>query len=498
MLVTSIQQWAASQPQQIALQSVHAQFSYLALLNAVQSASDWLRSQAVRCVALALDNSPDWIAWDLAALQCQITQVPIPPFFSDAQKQHAVQDAAVELIVTDQPALWLRLLPQAQVLATHTLLDTTVTCMWLPVSQPWQHRQVSKITYTSGTTGQPKGVCLSAQSMWQVADAIVRTVQLSSKDKHFCVLPLATLLENVAGVYATLLAGGTAILWPSAQVGFSGGQFEIAALFSGLQQTLAQTAILIPELLRALVAYACTQEAGLPALRFLAVGGASVSPDLLDAAHAAGLPVYEGYGLSECASVVTLNTPQVQRRGYIGQPLPHIHLKLAADGELWIKGNILLGYTSEHGQLQLPILDSEGYLPSGDLASQTEQGDWRLIGRKKNMFITSFGRNVSPEWIETELCQMAPILQACVFGEARPFNVAIIAPGAQATAAQIDQAIARVNAGLPTYARVGQWLPASQPFSPQNGQLTANGRLKRDHIWHCYHVAIEALYLEYV
>ena len=493
MLLASIQGQAALSPHTVALQGANVTLSYADLVLNIEHARRCLHIRQTQVMALAMDNSPAWLVWDLAALASAVTLVPVPAYFSPTQKKHALADAGVDLLITDQPETWLALLPTARLVAEETLAGSHVALLQLTPAARHAYTQIAKITYTSGTTGQPKGVCLSEHAMWQVADSIRLSAELTADDRHFCVLPLATLLENVAGVYATLMAGGIVVVLPSAAVGFTGSQFDISRLHQGLLQQRATTAIMIPELLRALVASLQQGGARLPALRFLAVGGARVASALLSDAASTGLPVYEGYGWSECASVVTLNTPVAHKAGSIGKPLPHIQLKLAADGELWIRGNAFAGYTNG-AALVAPVMDNEGYMPSGDLASVDAQGFWTLLGRKKNMFITSFGRNVSPEWVESELCLGASILQVCVFGEAKPWNSAVVV--SQAGHDDIAAAIAACNARLPDYARITRWVLAATPFSPQNGQLTANGRLKRDAIWHAYHASIEALYVE--
>jgi long-subunit acyl-CoA synthetase (AMP-forming) len=118
-----------------------------------------------------------------------------------------------------------------------------------------------------------------------------------------------------------------------------------------------------------------------------------------------------------------------------------------------------------------------------------------LSGRRKNVFITSYGRNVSPEWVESELTARAPIAQAALFGEARPWNVAVIVPRRPGLPARdIAAAVAETNTALPDYARVAQWLLASEPFTPANGLLTTNGRVRRAAIWQRYGAAIDDCY----
>lgn len=493
MILQEILAQAEQHPQIVALQGQDAQLSYAELATEITRWSAALVALAKSSsVALALDNSPAWIVLDLAILAAGWTNVPIPAFFATTQKQHAIQDAGVSLVLTDTIAPWQTLYPGSEVVAEWSVAGKVVTVLRIQVGVRTSTTQ--KITYTSGTTGAPKGVCLSQQTMWQVADSIRVTTQPGGADRHFCVLPLATLLENVAGVYTSLMSGATVVVYSCHAVGFSGSQFDIGRLYEGLKKSQASTAILIPELLRALVAYLQAGKATLPYLRFVAVGGAKVAPALIAQAHALGIPVYEGYGLSECASVVTLNTPQSQKPGSIGKPLPHVQLRVDLTGELWVKGAVYDGYTTAAGDMSSPQFDSEGFLATGDLGYQDDEGYWYLSGRKKNMFITSFGRNVSPEWVESTLIHQAGLLQACVIGEARPFNVAVVVAHPQLSVEEVAQSIAQANLELPDYAQVGDVVFARQPFSPHNGQLTANGRLKRDAIVEAYAADIHAIY----
>jgi long-subunit acyl-CoA synthetase (AMP-forming) len=145
----------------------------------------------------------------------------------------------------------------------------------------------------------------------------------------------------------------------------------------------------------------------------------------------------------------------------------------------------MLGYLGE------PPLRDE-WLATGDLGS-LEDGFLTLHGRKKHMFVTAYGRNVNPEWVEAELAQQAPIAQAWLHGEARAANVAVLVPRhAACTDAQLEAAVREVNARLPDYARVHQWVRAREPFSAANGLATANGRLRRAAILLAYPIAGDA------
>jgi long-subunit acyl-CoA synthetase (AMP-forming) len=344
-----------------------------------------------------------------------------------------------------------------------------------------------KISYTSGTTGKPKGVCLRQASMDTVADSVRQAVEELKITRHLCVLPLATLLENIAGVYAPLM-NGAEIAMPSAQeTGLTGAsRFDPALLLRCVEAYRAESIILVPQLLAAIVA---ALERGAPrpvSLELVAVGGGRVSPALLSRADRLGLPVYEGYGLTECASVVALNTPAARRIGSVGRPLPHAEVTIDAHGEIHVAGTAVSGYV---GDTQAPK-----HFPTGDLGHFDADGFLHVSGRTKNMFITSFGRNVSPEWVEAELCEEPAIAQAAVFGEARPWNVAVIVPVPGAQREQLRSAIEAANRRLPDYARVGDWIVAARPFTPGNSELTTNGRNRRTAIWARYRLELDALY----
>lgn len=479
-----------------ALESPGVDLSYAGLHAAVQALAEELRACAGSMpltVGLLADNGAAWALADLAALAAGLRLVPLPPFFSPAQLAHALQSAGAAAVMVDPALPQAALLPPASGRALRSLPAGAGCLEWRPLAETSVDLPpgTRKITYTSGTTGAPKGVCLSLENQESVAGVLAAATGAGPGDRHLSVLPLSTLLENLGGLYAPLLAGATAVLRPTAQVGLRGAaSLDLPCLLRALGESRATTTILVPQLLQALVEGIA---AGLPAptsLRFVAVGGATVSPRLLARAAALGLPVCEGYGLSECASVVALNRLGQQRPGSAGRPLPHVRLRIAEDGEIHVAGNAFLGYVGEAPRRQ------NEEVATGDLGYLDAEGYLHLVGRRKNLFITAFGRNVAPEWVERELCLQPGIAQAAVFGEARPWNLALIVPRPGADAAAIDAAIAAANRELPDYARVSRWLLAAAPFTVANDQATANGRLRRPRILSTYRAQMDALYEE--
>lgn len=488
LVLDAVERHARRTPRAVALRGAAQALSYAQLARAVDRLAMRWRRAGIATAALALDNDPAWVVADLAAVAAGVTLVPLPPFFSAAQLRHVLHDAGVQFVLANGRG------PVRQVLDRMPVVEQcSVELAGQPYSGSRLHARTwpplpsgtAKLTYTSGTTAAPKGVCLSQAAQEAVAQSLLERIGAASVAQHLSLLPLATLLENIGGVYVPLLAGATVHLLPLSTVGLRGAAgLEAGAMIAALRERQATSAILIPQMLRALV----DSEARLPAARLLAVGGAPVPVRLLRAAHALGLPVYEGYGLSECASVVSVNAPGDERAGSVGRPLAHARLRFGSDGEILVAGAVFAGYHRE------PAALDDGYVATGDLGYLDRDGFLYLTGRKKNMFITAFGRNVAPEWVEGELTLHPAIGQAAVFGEARPWNVAVIVPGAGASAAQIDAALAAANRALPDYARVRAWIAADAPFGPGNDQLTGNGRLRRAQIHAVYAARLDRLY----
>nr|WP_180206601.1 AMP-binding protein [Pseudomonas sp. SbOxS1]NYU06858.1 long-chain fatty acid--CoA ligase [Pseudomonas sp. SbOxS1] len=466
----TLREHAARKGNGIALWGDQLKLDYTTLYAEVIDRQQRLRDEHIKVLALALDNGVEAMLWDLAALFEGLTCVALPSFFSPAQRRHCLEQSQAERVIAE-PQL------AAQLQAAGYDYENTAGFWRRTFSDSKRMPEgTAKLTFTSGTTGTPKGVCLSAESILRVARELDQASRSANPQHHLALLPLAILLENI-GCYAALYAGATLSLPSQETLGIQGASgVDVPQLLGCLAKRSPQSLILVPQLLLMLVS-AAEQKAFDPEhLRFAAVGGARVSLDLLHRAQRAGVPVYEGYGLSECASVVCLNTPQACRPGSVGRPLPHAQVRLADDGEVLIKGSTLLGYLGEAPQ-------ADEWWSSGDLGEFDREGFLYLKGRKKHQFVTSFGRNVNPEWVEAELTQRRHIAQAFVHGEALPGNHALLWPHrADCPDEQLAAAVAEVNEALPDYARVRHWTRLDQPFTAANGLLTANGRPRRDAI----------------
>ena len=440
------------------------------------------RSAPQAPVAILADNSPDWLAVDLCTRQMGLTLVPLPLFFTPAQWLHVIAESGVQAVFCAQPQ-------QAALLGFGEVLDcggALALCQNRDAAPAPDLAGIQKITFTSGTTSTPKGVCLSAGQQADVASSLHTGLASLGLQRHLCLLPFAVLLENIAGPYTALLSGATTICPPLAEVGISGSSgFDPQRCLDAIARYGAHSIIVLPQMLQALVA-AAPGDPRIASLRFVAVGGAKPPAGLLAAAARAGFPVFEGYGLSECSSVVALNLPGASRPGTVGRALPGRTLRIAADGEIEV-GGVHARYL---GQPETAAM----WLPTGDLGHLDADGFLTIDGRKKDILITGFGRNVSPEWPEAALAGTGRVAQSLVVGDGQPYLAALIVPfPGHDSQAGIQAAVDLANAGLPDYARIARWRLVT-PFTTANGQATANGRPRRATIEHHYRQHIAALF----
>ncbi len=445
---------AAQVPDRIAVDDGRERISYAALPARVATIADTLGrvlDGTAAPVGLARDNDIDWILADLALLSLGVACVPIPAFFTPAQAGAVLRDAGACAIIDARSIRRLDLARRAVPAGT------------------------AKISYTSGSTGAPKGICLPDTLMLATATAIVARFGADMAGTHLPLLPLAVLLENVAGLYASLLAGGTYAPRGAAAIGLAQPfRPDLPQMVAAIAATRATSLILVPELLGGIVAVLEASGRRLPALRLVAVGGARVPVALLDRAAALGLPVVQGYGLTECGSVVAIEALGERVRGTTGLPLGHVHVTLADDGEILVDG---VGHL---GTIDAPR-PGGGPLATGDIGALDSAGRLTIVGRKSSMLVTGFGRNVAPEWVEDALRAQPGVAQACVYGDGDAALSAFIV--ASAAEADIAAAVAAANRSLPSYARIAGWRSV-RAFTPADGTLTANGRLRRSAILH--------------
>ena len=258
-----------------------------------------------KVIGISIDNSVDWVALDLMCIQTHRTLVPIPSFFNKEQVAYLINESGIETLITNTKSQ----------LKAHGFLDNIESINRnyigsLPVGKDRKHHDLhsdtQKVTFTSGSTGFPKGICLSTQSQFRVANDLKKVLLNLKIKKHMSLLPFSILLENVAGTYTTMLLGGENHIYPLKDVGFDGVMFQEHKCIALIIKHQIESIILLPQLLEQIINCMEKEDLVLPSLKFVAVGGAKVSESLLLRAEKLGLPVFEGYGLSECSSVVAV------------------------------------------------------------------------------------------------------------------------------------------------------------------------------------------------
>ena len=483
----------ATTPESTAINTKENIISYSELDNQINNVKKQLAEHESQRVAIALPNSPAWIAADLATVFADIPCTPIPHFFSSTQVSHLIEDAGIDTILIDRQHLSDVKFQNLRHLARQTMqvFGQNYELLKIESANPKNTlpAKTLKVSYTSGTTGQPKGVMIRSGVVDKVVSSLKQILNATSRDKHISVLPFSLLLENIAGIYTVLAAGGQCLLPDFSELGLDGSSsFDAQKFTRTLIKYQPTTMITVPALAQALISTSEKLNIAFDSFRYIAVGGAPISHCMIRKAHVLGLPLYEGYGLTECSSVVALNTQTEHKPGSVGRPLPHVEIEISDEGE------ILVGGASSAGYIHEPENQESSKWATGDLGHIDEEGFLFITGRKRTSYCTAFGRNVAPEWIERELVAQPQIDQALLYGEGKPFNLAIIVANKFTDDDELGHIIDSLNHCFPDYARVGCWIRANEPFSTEKQQLSPGGILMRQKILMDYQADIERIY----
>jgi long-chain acyl-CoA synthetase len=418
-------------------------------------------------------------------------------------------------------------------------------------------QDLATLVYTSGTTGPPKGCMLSHENLLATARMYGQQLRLDDSHSLYQFLPLAHVLARVAQTVA-LGVGARLIYWSGDpakiidEVGATGPTHFPAvpriyekihgaligriadgpraqrqlfewALRAGAKARPALRAGQLPDALSDLQ-YRLADRLVLAKVRALfgaqlqiaLVGAAPIGHELLEFFDACGVLVLEGYGLTETCAAATLNTSDAVRFGTIGKPLPGTEVSIASDGEILLRGpNVFRGYYGNQAATD-EMLTIDGWLRSGDLGTISDDGFVSITGRKKDLIITSSGKNITPSNIENELRQSRYISEAVVFGDRRPYLVAIVTldhdeAGKLATRlgiatdtrtiAQDPQVLAElatevdaVNQKLARIEQVKRFAILDHDLSQAEGELTPTLKVKRNAVYEKYAEVFAALY----
>ncbi|MEU2512566.1 AMP-dependent synthetase/ligase [Streptomyces syringium] len=411
------------------------------------------------------------------------------------------------------------------------------------------------IVYTSGTTGLPKGCRLTHGNFTAVQDATADLIEGGPGDTTYLYLPLAHLLAQLIQL-TSLRQGGTLC--------YFGGRIEsvvaelaevrpthlpsVPRLFEKVHATVAslaesggpggrerfeaavRTGVEVAELrargeeptgpLRAAwqVAdeslFSLVRAAFGGRLRWALTGGAPIAPQTMDFLRACGIRVFEGYGMTESAGVISLNHPGAVRYGTVGRPVPGCEVRIADDGEVLARGpGVFPGYHANPAATD-QALDPDGWLRTGDLGSLDADGFLRITGRKKDLIITSGGKNLTPSLVEAAIQQSRWVSRAVMIGDARPYPVALITLDAEEIAAwarsegldpgrgyaghpvvraRCQEAVDAANAQVARPARIRAFAILDEDFTVGGGELTPTLKLRRSAIANRYAAEIDAL-----
>jgi long-chain acyl-CoA synthetase len=482
-------------------------------------------------VGLLAPNSADWAVMDVALLAHGAISVPLYARQDPRQLAGMLSDAGAVLILASDRELAAALPGEFAVCTFEEALAGA--------SQPAAAGAFdaapdapATIIYTSGTSGEPKGVVLSRANIdFMLAVTVARigemTIGERAEDRVFHYLPFC-------------FAGSRIMLWSQL---WRGNPLWISTDLNNLQEEMRTAKphyfLNVPVLLERIQRGVETKLAGMPApirglyqcaaaayrapdraavslrdrmllmlaqrllfprirhmlgenLEFLACGSARLSEDVQRWFTMIGMPVYQVYGLTETTGIVTIDDTKNVAVGRVGYPVPGCELRVSDDGELLCRGpNVFGGYWNRPEATSHVFAD--GWLRTGDQAELDANGSLRVIGRIKDVIVPASGHNVAPAPIEDLLQQTATgILQAVVVGHGRPYLTALVTGDVDDSV--LDRARDEVNAALPHYQRLRKLFRAPEPFTPENGLLTANQKLRRAVIEARYRDAIEEMY----
>lgn len=372
-------------------------------------------------LGIATRNSSDWLVADLACLFAGITALPLPLAFSQSQAEHLaggcdgfLVDAAGQRTLAQR---WKLNFPDSRLQRINEVL-VEQPLLYTPDDEgDW----ICKIIHTSGTTSRPKGVRLSNQAVGAVLASLRQRMPTNAHRRYLSLVPLSLLLEQVTAAYLPLLAGGTVHFLPPNEPLLGEPGASPQRLVDWILQ-VQPTALTVPPVMvnRFLEQLNEGGEAGERLARYLksgahiTCGGAAVSIDVLRGLAEQGIGVYQGYGLSENASVVSMNTFEQQRLGSVGKPLPHVQVRIGADQTIEVKSSSLFsGYSGTDPSAC--AMSEDGWMDTGDLGTLDADGYLYVHGRKKNVICLPNGRNVSPEQVELEYRKYPGVNDAAVF-----------------------------------------------------------------------------------
>ena len=423
-----------------------------------------------------------------------------------------------------------------------------------------RQEDIITIIYTSGTTGVPKGVLLTQRNILvNAVHGMTRVGESKTPQTFLSFLPLSHVLERTGGYYATLLSGNHVAFAEDVQKVMENmveirptNMVSVPRLFekiySRVYESVHQASAFKRNLFHAAVEvgrryverkYISRKPLGLLELqyqffdqlvfkkvrekfggriKYFVCGGAPLDKTVNEFMWIIGLPVFNGYGLTETSPAITLSSYDVVRFDSVGKPLDETEVRLADDGELYVKGPQVMQQYYKNDDATRESFD-DGWFKTGDIARIDEQGFIYIIDRKKEIIVTAGGKNIAPQPIENELKLDKYISQAFVHGDRKPFLVALLTPnierlidlGRELELDYIDitelvtnsrvmkvysERVEALNKTMPPYKTIKRFALLPRDFTIEGGELTPTLKLKRKEIYNMYKDTIEELYMK--
>jgi long-chain acyl-CoA synthetase len=510
------------------------------LLALVAQARGFLRTAGFergdRCALLG-HNSVYWVAADLALMAEGIIAVPLYARQAARELAAMLRDAAPKLVLCGDAALAGAVGAEWPEGPPRILLEEIFRAQPVPVAAaepPLPRRDADAVTiiYTSGTSGEPKGVVLNTGNLNHMLPCtIARLDQLMGPrrepDRVFHYLPcnfagswillLTSLSRNSLLLFSTdlaKLADEIKLAQPhyflnvpallervrrgvEARLAERGGFAE--KLFARAreawlrqQQRKRQFADPFWQALAGALVFPAIRRAFGPNLRALICGSAPLAVETQLFFQMLGVPVLQVYGLTETTAICTMDDPAAVEPGCVGPAIPGIEMRLGEQSEILVRGpNIFPGYWNRPAETAQVLRD--GWFHTGDQGAISPRGNWRILGRVKNILVLATGHNVAPEPLEEELLRRLPGAQQVVLvGHGRSSLAALVTGSVPRE--QAEQALEQLNATLPHYKQIRAFAILPEPFTIENGLLTANGKLRREAILARYAAQIDSLY----
>jgi len=511
-------------------------------------------------VVLISENRFEWILADFGIQAAAAVTVPVFPSLLPATVRAMVEDSGAVLGIAGSEDLACKLLgPSAmrRVVTFEPDLHRWFQREPLPAEVEALERRASRldgddlvtIVYTSGTTGESKGVMLTHGNVVDMAASDLRAFRIGSDDVLLSVLPYAHVLERLSAVFNVVTAG--AELWVSRGLDHLAEDIVdvrptlvigVPRLFEKVRDRVLEQVAAQPRLRRALFAWALRAGrsyvvAGRPGtaarlrraladrlvlggvrrrltggrLRFFVSGGAPLGEEVEEFFWALGIRILQGWGMTELTSAATSNTEDAHRFGTVGRPLPGVELRTAADGEILVRGpGVMRGY-HRRSRLTAAALE-DGWLHTGDVG-MLDDGYLRITDRKKDLIKTAGGKYVAPLPLESRLQEAREVQWALVLGDERPFVTALVVPdwgalrdlhgidgdpdvltGDPRARGIVQARVDALNRGLAGFESVRAFAMLPRPFSEANGELTPTLKPKRRVIARRYREVIDAMY----